>query len=281
MRVASGNNIEVMMPNGVMTRGDEIIGTTDGCVDIIMKAPQHIFIIENFMNDDLAKILSGLTTIKAANSTYFISDVRTNMENEDYVSEIDVLWNSAMVYNWLTLLKPSKYMLKFRCPWIVSVAAQERALGQVRDYHKEAFAACPIDMLGNLQRGEFHYMPGDIYLQQYAPSSSAETRLIGSSLDVVKYDITEYEEKLSYYNNVVRASSTDISDQYCNAGDDGPRSDRCSKLCVDHCMDCSNMIRIFENYNKKYNADIDVIGSIDTLLKQINRNICCNSHGKI
>lgn len=132
-----------------------------------------IDIINGYFDDEKAKMYSGQNII-------FISDMRTAdyrqmtpLENEQYI-----LKDNETQMRWINIMKPSKSMIKFRCPY--------------PDIIKE-----PTKMF-----------KGIIYLQPWAPPTSTETRLvIDSDLTMAEYDNLKYEQQLFYHNSVSRFAS--------------------------------------------------------------------------
>ena len=78
-------------------------------VDFIKKSNYKIFIIEDFMTDDLAEILKKLKPT-------LISDIRTNILGGDYPKNIDLYWNNSMQYNWAKILGTDS-LFKIRLPF--------------------------------------------------------------------------------------------------------------------------------------------------------------------
>ncbi len=259
MRKKSHNSCgQVMTMQGLISRQNDIVGTIpDNICEIITSSSARIFIIENYFDDELATKLSGLDAM-------FISDIRTS--DSDRPQNIDILWNSALMYNWISILKPRKYMLKFRCPWpnnrgeIVAPAA----------YQCDAFKKCPINFIDNYNNNVFEFAAGEIYLQAFAPFESAETRLVGTNNDIITYDMCDYEERMFYFNKIIRPSRCETM-----------RDITKNNLCIDKCMDCANLFNIFDEYSQKYGIKINIFGEITRMLAMISRNVCGNGHGKL
>jgi hypothetical protein len=88
----------------------------------------------------------------------------------------------------------------------------------------------------------FKCFKGPIYLQTREPIHSTESRLVVDKYDeFIEYDLSEYEDKFYYYNNVTRTLQS-----FQN-----PASSR--NLAFDHCSDCAIEYDIFEKYLKSKN----------------------------
>jgi hypothetical protein len=260
---------EINTPQGhIQRRGDKFGAIPADLAEIIKTTSHRYYVIEDYFTEDLAAALAPLCTGGVAASadattpptaspaappiappTYFISDIRT--ANSEVVEDIDILWNSAMMYNWLKILRPRRFMLKFRCPWPITSKSQSHLRESMRDYHTDTFAKCEIPFLDNYTRGEFHFIkPEKIYMQAYAPPHSAETRLVGAELAVTPFDISEYEEKMAWFNQVCRCES---------------------RGAVNHDRELS--LSIFDDYIEKYSAAGTASEMFERLLAMIERTV--------
>jgi len=99
---------------------------------------------------------------------------------------------------------------------------------------------------------------GDIILQPYAPNASVETRLIvKKNAKNKKYNIKEYEGKLTLFNLVYRPS-------YYKHKFNIPY--------MDHCYDCTLSHYILKEYTSKNNnkyTKMSMIKLIDYIVKEI------------
>jgi hypothetical protein len=231
----------------------------------ITAARQRCVVIEALMTDDLARQLAPL-------SPYFISDIRTNSSNiasgdDDSPTDLDILWNSAMMYNWIAIMKPPQYMIKFRPTYPPQDANIDAAR---RDYERSphihpAMRACPIDLLGNFGLKKFIFLKGDIWLQAFAGENSSESRLVGSGRDLttVEYNIDDYDNRFCYYNRIVRSYGYHKVSQ----------PDICAG--IDHCGDCALMCAVFDKYNAKYGQSACAADAV----RSIGRSLLENAHG--
>lgn len=229
-------------------------GIPDNLAEIILSESEHysVFVIEDFFTTELASLLHAL---KQKKKVYFISDIRTVTrtkiraasldEDDDGPSDGDILWNSAQMYNWLMKLQPHAYMLKFRCPF-----SFESSVSQFEN-NKDIVDCKDIDFIGNYKNKKYTFIKGDdIFLQAYQGKSSTETRLVGREkyqskkyfLEVVDYDIKDFEDRLFYYNRIIRSYGWhyDIPKVFLN-----------KYHMVDRCGDCAIMARILIAYMRK------------------------------
>ncbi len=253
---------------GPVARQDEKMGSVpENILSIILEAPQNIFVIEDYCSADIAALIAPATEHMGL---YFISDIRSNDESEDFPSNMDIIWNSAQMYNWLSVLKPSMFMIKFRCPYTIS-ERDKHDLSRVyknNTYMHEELDKCPIKFVDNFLNGKFIFIkPSHINIQAFAGPSSTESRLIGNTLDLHEFNILEYEQKFFYYNRIHRPYGWH----------DNPYAD--NTIGLDHCGDCALMVHIFETYKSKYALDINVREMVGDVLKIIGRDLSGDGHG--
>lgn len=194
----------------------------------IRESSAKIFVIEAPMTNDLAKLFSETPTV-------FISDVRTNGEASP--TNFDIVWNNAMTFNWLGILRPWKAMLKFRMVYLdaesvkhsgmencekeeakaVFDLAKKNGIDFVGDYHRQEFRFCGARENPNAHR----------HIQAWAGYKSTEERLWITRDDIdniVMYDIKQTENYYYYYNCVSRSfvphvnnnADLEIGFDYCN-----------------------------------------------------------------
>lgn len=224
---------------------------------ITAESKTRVFLINDYYKDATSEILKSL------GGTLFISDIRTS-DNDDAPSDLDILWNGAQQMNWISILKPLFYMVKFRTPYLVNGKTT------TFPYQKSDFDLAiknGIDFVSeyNSNSGKYTYLDGEIYLQAWSGYKSTETRLIGQ-LDkngqILKktYDILEYEEKLFYFNTILR-----MYGYYYN--------NHASKtLGFDHCYDCARENDIFQKYASLVSA-INVRQAVKTLSLYTRRDL--------
>lgn len=215
----------------------------DNIGELILKDTTHtIFVIEDFFTAELSKNLSSLKN--SGKRVFFISDIRTNLRGNvpDEDGEVsptngDILWNSAQMFSWLSILQPHYFMLKFRCPF-----GYKDSIDNIRDNEdiKECKKEYNIDFIKNYEEQKFIFIkPHRIFLQAYAGVTSTETRLVASyPFELHSFDTKEYEDRFFYYNNIIRSYGWHsipqvFLDKY---------------RMIDRCGDCAIMSRIIMDY---------------------------------
>lgn len=272
MPPANGPSVDQILTPVMSPRLEHAINgeIPDNLAEVINKTSYRFYIIENIFTNELADKLAALK-----GPVYFVSDIRTS--TGDMPTDYDICLNSAMMYNWLARLKPARFMLKFRCPWVPTAQSIERFAETVSDFGNTVFNDCPIDFRGNFAQGKFVYIrPEHIFIQAFAGATSTETRLVSSTLDTVEYDMREYEEKFMWFNTVHRQRNP-IKDAPDNTGP--------PIKCFNRRQDCALAVQIFADYLEKYNGGAYMTeGSVYTpqtaiemlreLLGMIGRTMC-------
>jgi hypothetical protein len=136
----------------------------------------------------------------------FISDIRRRPPTEKMVEG-----DMVMQREWVEIMKPDCWMLKFRLPWT--------------DHSK------------------YEYLKGTITAQSFAPPTSTETRLIGTTTDIVRYDPRVYEN-LMYTHNLTRSNFY--------ASPLGTTTLESHDVC--NCFDCVSFVRSIQCYLKAMGA---------------------------
>lgn len=159
----------------------------------------HFSIFEQLFDDDKCELLLEMF---GEGGVAFMSDIRLS-DGEPTNSEVysDLIKQQT----WVEILKPKLFWLKFRCLFDVTEP-----------------------ML---------YLDGDLCLQAYTPRGSNECRLIGNTISYKFYDPVEHEEKLNYFNKVMRPA-TDLEIE--------------KLILVDHFKD----VRLARLYAKSYRLNI-------------------------
>lgn len=126
---------------------------------------------DGMFNDEVAKKYVGRNDHKT--KLLFVSDIRISP------SEDDIERDQRYQENWVNIIKPYMYMLKFKLPYT--------SVGKSKTYK---------------------YLDGKIRLQCWANNKSIETRLIGplipGKFKSAKYDIILYEQQCAWFNNIMR-----------------------------------------------------------------------------
>lgn len=223
----------------------------------------HIHIINDYYS---MKTSEHLKTLMPA---LFISDIRTS--DDEFPSDLEIMWNSSQQINWVAILKPKFYMLKFRVPYSHDRFVPQAYQTEDFDYSK----ALGIDFMKiNEEKNRFVYLTGDIYLQDWAGNKSTEMRLIGKLSPEGKiitrdYNKTEFEEKLFYFNTVCRPFG-----YYSNENSD-------EKLGFDHCQDCALENYIWKLYISSQKLDnFPIIKAVKTLCRYTRRSLFASGHAE-
>ena len=181
----------------------------DAIIDMILAPSNYrFFVFEEYFNNKYADLFSTLN--RANMPIYFWSDIRTNVAghtDEDFPGDFDLLWNSAVQYNWTQIIKPTSYMLKFKCPFFDESYARNIELALVEPYMSDFKLAKQggLDLMGDYHRKMFRYLQSDyIFVQSFANVASTEARLVGHNTVLCEYDAQEWWDKFYCYNRVNR-----------------------------------------------------------------------------
>lgn len=204
--------------------------------DFKISDTNQIKIFNKYFTDEIAATYKGQKIL-------FISDIRTgnpSMSFEEFEKEVET--NNQWQRNWIEIMKPSMSMLKFRIPFTI--------------------------------KEKYEYFSGDIYLQPWAPVDSAETRLITDGKQMQKYDLIDYENRMYYYNNILREFQWIKHNIPTN---------KVKGLC--HCHDCTYEIYIwkkcFEKQKFKGNKLHEkIIWAMNEANDIIGRTLFIKDHGK-
>lgn len=249
-------------PPVTVPRGQKMGAWPLNIASVVADSPSKYFMIEDYMDMSLAESLAALSS---HGRVLFISDIRTLNEDEGQPTDLHILWNSAMMLNWLGVLRPAAYMLKFHTPYF-NQNDLEQKYAQAPYMHAD-FERARVDFLADYARGEFNFLRADkIYLQAFAGPTSSETRHVGTTLDIVPFDSREFEDKLFFHNRITRPFGWHTThERYLD-----------SILGIDRCGDCALMCHIFEAYARKFDkstAPAKINGWITRLLKTIKRSL--------
>jgi hypothetical protein len=174
--------------------------------DINLKKDKvKIYIYQGLMSIELAKDLSKFKNI------VFLSDIRTSyLQDRIYggPSDADILINNAQQMVWIDIIKPLKYFIKFRLPFYFdkSYARKQIEVMQYpenKPYIDYCISKFNVNYENMLISRTFSSFDGEIITQPWTKTTSTETRLMGSSTEIVDYN-KSYRNRLFYYNNVLR-----------------------------------------------------------------------------
>lgn len=135
----------------------------------IVESPQ-IAINRTYFTDEVA---TAIAKKYGPEGVLFISDIRSGTDKMSFSEfEREVASNNIMQANWVSIMKPSMAMLKFRVPYGLEIS------------------------------NSYEYLDGKIMFQSWAPQYSGETRLITKGDKTRIY--RDYEAKMHYFNNIIR-----------------------------------------------------------------------------
>lgn len=202
---------------------------------IFDKPYKNVEIKNQYFTDNDINIVKKIFENDDKKHLLYINDMRINP------GEIDVLNDMRKQEQWIMDLNPFASSVKFRLP-----------------YYK---------MEENKDLENILYLDGKVYLQTYAPKRSTETRLISFSPYKFKnYNLKDYEEKLVYFNEILRTK-----DFYYQDSD---------KYLFLHYYDNVREYYIFKKYNelnKKFNNMFEMYNFVDEKLDnyQIKNGVNC------
>jgi hypothetical protein len=201
----------------------------------------RVFFVEEYFTDEIAKMIGKAIAKHPSVKTAFWSDIRTNMYSRNYPTDTDILLNTAWMYSWIRIMKPTYSMIKFRTAYMDDK--------EVRwDDFAEAFesaAKLGYDIRAEISSGKMmRFFPGIRNIQAWCGNSSTEVRLIVSHEDIIgnvlrEYDSKEHEELLYHYNRVLRTCVMH----------ENPNADPI--IGFDHCNDCAIENKVLEDYKSK------------------------------
>jgi hypothetical protein len=155
-----------------------------------------------------AKMAHELKRAYAGSTLFFISDIRPDLKGGPEDEQI-IMKNMEDQAEWHFILG-GKSMLKFRLPYTA---------------------------------GTTSYLKGELYLPVWGPQSTTECRLVvGQDCGYQAYDHGEHEQRMSYFNKVVRTALYPHGVRGCG---------------LDHCYDCTAEVNILRDYLGS--ADISIV----------------------
>jgi hypothetical protein len=215
---------------------------------------KRIKIFNDFFTDEVAEKYRQRR--KNGEKFIFITDLRLSSEDKKIFEE-KVNGDNMAQAKWMKTIKPEVSMFKFRIPYY-----------DIKTKKKYT------------EKSTYEYLDGTIYLQTFGPPHTSETRLVVlKDAKMKKYPALEYEEKLYYFNNIVREFQ-----KY-----DTPKELMKKVQGLDHCQDCALEVYIWKKYinylqkNKKKTSElIDEIATCMNLANKIpNKSLLRGNHGKL
>lgn len=225
----------------------------------------NIYIINDIMTYEIAGALANLSR-----RVLFISDIRTNVEETEKPTNLDIIWNLSQQYNWVMRMAPAASMLKFRHPFYMDSDKSIRANSRLRgcDVDFDISKKYGIDFVANIENKKMIYMDGVVNIQPWSRGFSTENRLIVTSFAIKDYgNLGEYEDKMFFYNTRERCCMLHFND---NAN---------RKIGFDHCNDCALENHVWKQYIEKYKSTTDVQTYVVKLSKLTHRPLIRMAHG--
>jgi hypothetical protein len=218
-------------------------------INFIETSKYKIFVIEDYMNNAYAELFKQL------GETIFISDIRSNTsEKGGNPLDIDIYWNTSMMYNWMNILTPVCSMVKIRMPYGTDKNIKYDMYMEEFKYSKKL----GIDFLDGHKKHIFKFCKSEIYLQAWAGQSSSEIRMYVEKKNINKlitYDINDIEGRMFYLNLIDRTWHLHKNE---NAS---------KKLCFCYCNDCALENLIWTEYISKYDH---FIKNVHSAIKMVN-----------
>ena len=244
----TASDIEHVLPRAAATVTTSTTSTT----------PAHVQTVAPSTTTTMTTKTTPQTDEQGARAT--AADYNTFMRGTS-PTDLDFIWNSAQQLHWMALMRPAASMFKFKTPYFKDKAVVEyfadkapyaetfaaaRALGEGGSRGvggREGEERVGVDFVADYLAQTFKFAPPDAFwLQTFQGPSSTETRLVisgvASAQQPVVYDCADYENKLFYYNKVVRP----LAFYAANA----PAFDL--RRGIDGCADCNIALRICAEY---------------------------------
>lgn len=210
--------------------------TIKSLVDFTMHDTKYkIYVIEAFFTNKLADLFKNTNV-----PLFFISDIRSNINEGSGPQDIDIVWNSSMMFNWMMRMKPAMSMIKFRIPFMGDTTVQDQSGDFASDFAESKKHG--IDFLGDRAQKKFIFSTGELYIQAWAPKSSTELRIHidAGDIEIPKlYDPKEVDNAMFYYNLIERPYMSHYN----------PNASRKFHFCT--CNDCAIENDIWSDYKEK------------------------------
>lgn len=170
--------------------------------DRILVGNPQINIHKKFFTDDDAKQYAERKDV------FFICDVRSSDYSRgekldiktQHLNEAFVANDMDMQMRWTKMMKPVKASLKFRLPYTWPWIAEIGVDGPKRDAFMTEYP-----WITSLKNGTRTYLDGLVYIQQWGPVTTTETRLVPhDDLTTREWDYKAHEEMMYYHNTQVR-----------------------------------------------------------------------------
>lgn len=220
--------------------------------DYIFNSNHRVFICEEYFTSNIAQMIrNSLDKVNYTKKFIFWTDIRTVVDGKE-PSDTDVIWNNAITYSWLRIMKPDVSMIKFRLPYF-NEGDEFYHEAFENDFNEAKNLGCDFIEGVKERKGLPMIKCNKIYLQTWQGQTSTEARgeiLKQDILDnnLIFYNVREYEDKFYFYNKIMR-----FLPSYKNDNAD-------YNFGFDHCNDCAIENHIWTTYKKKYNLkDFNII----------------------
>lgn len=182
----------------------------------VAKADSHVRILNTLFTDELVHQIAT-DQVNAGRTLLFLSDIRLTVDDTNEFEDA-VFADMLAQQKWCVHLNAAMSMLKFRLPFSDSKTGARDMRYDYKQQLKPRITlrpGVPKDP-ATVFPGAMVYLDGEIRLQVYPPSDSAETRLIVRRTAAGKYmmrsyDYLAYEETMAYFNTVTRQSTFTFS----------------------------------------------------------------------
>ena len=204
-----------------------------------------IYIIEDYMDDRTAEVFKHMENM------CFISDIRSNLglRETGAPADYDIFWNTAMMFNWMQIMRPLYSVLKIRVPYgddpLPRTCLNPEDFATSKKYG--------IDFMQDYIDNKFKMCRSVLYIQAWAGGASSELRMHVRQEDlnnIVEYDVANIEGKLAYFNN-------------CDRGwvmHPNPNADQ--KLGFCYCNDCALENKILTDCKLDVKSTVREVGVI-------------------
>jgi hypothetical protein len=201
----------------------------------------------------------ALRKVFPTDKIYFLSDIRTSINNDIHPEEVDIVWNITQQYIWSATLGAAATMLKWRHPFYRDESV-DRMAGFMMDDFKVAAAGLfvdstgaehrfpPIDFVANFRTKTIQYPTGETYIQPWCGRTSTETRLVFKrDAPIVTYPTPEeYDGRLFWYNTIGRYGPRK---NLAIPPNPTPKTAReIADMHIDHCNDCAIESHVWGEY---------------------------------
>lgn len=239
------NGSEVVIIPDKFVNQQSVSPGDDETIRFITGSDHRIYIIEDYFSSDTAVFIRKLFDQVACKKILW-SDMRSTNDSTG------IMIDHVRIYNWSRVVLPDFAMFKFRCPFDLNIDYDSYR----EEYDEAASRGLDMTNIGTVMP----YFAGRIMTQTWQKRNSTESRLWVAGDDIrnnkiVNYDLRVYEEQFCYYNELQRACAPHVN-YYFNP-----------KTGLGRCGDCAIEGRIWDDYRKKFDTELDVSAQVRDLSK--------------